>query len=80
MQVIIFLYLMEENTSYVVLFSSGLGLIIEFWKLTQAMSISLDWSQGYPKLKFADKSSYTCVSPAHPCACDLPLLDRLGIA
>lgn len=59
MQVIIFLYLMEENTSYVVLFSSGLGLIIEFWKLTQAMSISLDWSQGYPKLKFADKSSYT---------------------
>ena len=59
MQVIIFLYLMEENTSYVVLFSSGLGLIIEFWKLTQAMSISLDWSRGYPKLKFADRSSYT---------------------
>ena len=59
MQVIIFLYLLEEETSYVVLFSSGLGLIIEFWKLTQAMSISLDWSAGYPKLKFADQKSYS---------------------
>lgn len=58
-QVIIFLYLVEEDTSYVVLFSSGLGLIIEFWKLTQAMSISVDLSRGYPTLKFADKSSYT---------------------
>ena len=58
-QVIIFLYLLEEETSYVVLFSSGLGLIIEFWKLTQAMSISLDWSAGYPKLKFADQKSYS---------------------
>ncbi|KAK9917974.1 hypothetical protein WJX75_000180 [Coccomyxa subellipsoidea] len=58
-QVVIMLYLLEENTSYVVLFSSGLGLIIEFWKLTQAMSISLDTSRGYPRLKFADKSSYT---------------------
>ena len=58
------LYLLEENTSYVVLFSSGLGLIIEFWKLTQAMSISLDTSRGYPRLRFADKSSYSCVAPS----------------
>ena len=58
-QVVIFLYLMDEDTSYLVLFSSGLGLIIEFWKLTQAMSISIDISAGYPRLKFADKSSYT---------------------
>lgn len=41
------------------LFSSGLGLIIEFWKLTQAMSISVDLSGTYPKLKFADKNSYS---------------------
>ena len=62
-QVIIFLYLLEEETSYVVLFSSFLGLLIEFWKLTQAMSISLDFSGPYPRLKFADKSSYTCARP-----------------
>lgn len=54
------LYLLEENTSYVVLFSSGLGLIIEFWKLTQAMSVSLDFSRGYPRLRLADKASYSC--------------------
>ena len=64
-QVIIFLYLLEEDTSYLILFSSGLGLLIEFWKLTQAMSISVDFSAGYPKLQFADKSSYTCA----PCSC-----------
>ncbi|CAL8463959.1 g3494 [Coccomyxa elongata] len=58
-QVVIMLYLLEENTSYVVLFSSGLGLIIEFWKLTQAMSVSLDFSRGYPRLRLADKASYS---------------------
>jgi len=61
-QVIIMLYLLEENTSYVILFSSFLGLIIEFWKLTQAMSVTIDMSRGIPRLRFKDKSSYTCAS------------------
>lgn len=58
-QVVIFLYLVEEETSLLVLFSSGLGLLIEFWKLTQAMSVSIDMSRGYPRIKFADKKSYS---------------------
>lgn len=65
-QAIIMLYLLEENTSYVVLFSSFLGLIIEFWKLTQAMSVTIDTSRGIPRLRFKDKSSYTCASLLPP--------------
>ena len=57
---------MEEDTSYLILFSSFLGLLIEFWKLTQAMSISLDLSGRWPRIKFADKSSYTCGT--RPCS------------
>ncbi len=71
------LYLLEENTSYVVLFSSGLGLIIEFWKLTQAMSVSVDFSRGYPRLRLADKASYSCVPLSGQTEVTPRFLDRL---
>ena len=32
-QVVVFLYLLDNDTSFVVLFSSGLGLAIQFWKV-----------------------------------------------
>jgi hypothetical protein len=57
-QLIILLYLMDNDTSFVVLFSSFLGLLIEFWKVTQAMNVTIDRSGPYPKIKFADKDSY----------------------
>eukprot|EP00951_Prasinocladus_malaysianus_P010280 scaffold75344_cov26-Prasinocladus_malaysianus.AAC.1 len=31
-QLVIFLYLLDNETSYMVLFSSGMGTAIEFWK------------------------------------------------
>jgi len=58
-QVVIFLYLCDNDTSWLILFSSILGLIIEFWKITKAMHVSLDFSNGYPALRFQDRSSYT---------------------
>ncbi|KFM27526.1 Cleft lip and palate transmembrane protein 1 [Auxenochlorella protothecoides] len=39
-QLIIFLYLLDNETSYVILFSSGMGTAIELWKVTKAMDIS----------------------------------------
>lgn len=56
MQMIIFLYLLDNETSKVVLFSSGVGTLIEFWKVTQAMKVSIDWSRGIPLPKFEDKA------------------------
>ena len=32
-QAVIFLYLLDNNTSFVVLLSSGMGLAIEMWKV-----------------------------------------------
>lgn len=56
MQLIIFLYLLDNETSTVVLFSAGAGTAIEFWKVTKAMKVSIDWSRGIPLPKFEDKA------------------------
>ena len=39
-QVVIFLYLLDNDTSYMVLMSSGVGLLIEGWKVTKAFKVS----------------------------------------
>ena len=38
-QAIIFLYLLDNDTSWMVLLSSGLGLGIEAWKITKCMDV-----------------------------------------
>ena len=38
-QSIIFLYLVDNDTSWVILLSSGVGLLIEFWKIKKAMDV-----------------------------------------
>ena len=39
-QTVIFLYLMDNDTSWMILFSSGIGLCIEYWKLAKAFNVS----------------------------------------
>ena len=41
-QLIICLYLFDNDTSWVVLFSSVTGTAIEFWKVTKACKVSVD--------------------------------------
>lgn len=40
-QVIIFLYLLDNETSWMILMSSGVGLCIEFWKIGKAMHVEV---------------------------------------
>lgn len=57
-QLIILLYLLDNETSMVVLFSSFVGTGIEFWKVTKAMNVSFDPSR-FPYIKFEDRASYS---------------------
>lgn len=56
-QLVILLYLFDNQTSMVILFSSVLGTGIEFWKVTKAMKVSM--MQTFPYIKFEDRASYT---------------------
>ena len=55
-QLIISLYLLDNETSTVVLISSFAGTAIEFWKITKAMDVSVVAS--WPYLSVKDKASY----------------------
>ncbi|XP_022925289.1 cleft lip and palate transmembrane protein 1 homolog isoform X2 [Cucurbita moschata] len=58
-QLIIFLYLLDNDTSWMILASSGIGCCIEFWKIGKAMHIEIDRSGRIPMLRFRDRESYS---------------------
>ncbi|GMH10373.1 hypothetical protein Nepgr_012214 [Nepenthes gracilis] len=58
-QLIVFLYLLDHDTSWMIIASSGIGCCIEFWKIGKAMHIEIDRSKMIPLLKFRDRESYT---------------------
>ncbi|MCO5614446.1 hypothetical protein L7F22_068728 [Adiantum nelumboides] len=57
-QLIVFLYLLDNETSWMILASAGVGCCIEFWKIGKAMHIEVDRSRGFPLLRFRDRDSY----------------------
>ena len=62
-QVVIFLYLLDNETSFVIILSSGVGMLIEFWKVTKAMKVERCWWEiggaRLPWLSFKDRETYT---------------------
>ena len=42
-QLIVFLYLLDNDTSWMILGSSGVGCCIEFWKIGKAMHIEVNF-------------------------------------
>uniref|UniRef100_A0A161WQE3 Uncharacterized protein n=1 Tax=Daucus carota subsp. sativus TaxID=79200 RepID=A0A161WQE3_DAUCS len=58
-QLIVFLYLLDNDTSWMILASSGVGCCIEFWKIGKAMHIEVDRSGSIPRLRFRDRDSYS---------------------
>lgn len=66
-QVVIFLYLLDNDTSWIILISSGVGLLIEAWKITKALDVSVQRIPGssIPRIQFKDKASYSAKTKEH---------------
>jgi len=58
---IVLLYVLDHETNMVVVFSCGVGLLIEFWKITKVVDIkkhpTRKWGP-FPAITYEDKSSY----------------------
>eukprot|EP01094_Clydonella_sp_ATCC50884_P001784 TRINITY_DN11339_c0_g1_i2.p1 TRINITY_DN11339_c0_g1~~TRINITY_DN11339_c0_g1_i2.p1 ORF type:complete len:620 (-),score=162.83 TRINITY_DN11339_c0_g1_i2:29-1888(-) len=57
-QLIIFLYLLDNETSFMVLMSSGIGLVIDFWKISKAVNVKIVRSSVVPYPWFDYKDTY----------------------
>ncbi|KAL4235053.1 Cleft lip and palate associated transmembrane protein 1 [Mactra antiquata] len=55
-QAVIFLYLMDEETSLLVLIPAGISTVIEGWKVKKAFKIGMTWSGIIPKFSFGSSS------------------------
>ena len=53
---IIFLYLLDNETSFLILFSSGLGILLDFWKIKKASKVTT--VDKFPYFKLEDKETY----------------------
>ena len=59
-QFIILLYLFDNDTSWMILLSSVVGLGIELWKISRAADVTITWSGNIPiSIKIQEKDSYT---------------------
>jgi len=56
-QTLIFLYLFDNDTSWLILGSSFVGLLIEYWKLKKAVNFKR--KSTFPFITYEDKNSYT---------------------
>jgi hypothetical protein len=54
--IIIFLYLFDNETSFLILASSGFGLLLDVWKIKKASKVTT--IDKFPYFKFEDKETY----------------------
>lgn len=62
-QLIIFLYLLDNETNTMVLISSLVGVVIEAWKINKAADVTVTWHGSIPHIKIEDKIRYANQCP-----------------
>jgi hypothetical protein len=59
---IVFLYICDNDSSFIIKASIGVGLLIELWKIPKCMDVKILWEDKLfgiiPKIHFSDKGSY----------------------
>jgi hypothetical protein len=59
---IVFLYICDNDSSFIIKCSVGVGLLIEMWKIPKCMNVEVLWDDKIlgviPKLRISDKGSY----------------------
>jgi hypothetical protein len=80
---VILLYLADNDTSFMVLMSNGVGLVIEVWKISKAITIKweggkIEWveSQSYKKSKTKE---YDEIATSHLLFVTMPLVAGYGL-
>lgn len=58
-QLVVLLYLMDNETSFMILASSFIGLLIEAWKIRKALRTKIYYWNGIPLIKFRDRVSHS---------------------
>lgn len=61
-QLIVLLYVLDNQTNTIVIFSVGIGLCIDLWKVPKVLNLSFDYENKYlgliPRIKMEHKNSY----------------------
>jgi hypothetical protein len=58
-QIVIFFYLLDQGTSWLILASMAAGTLIEIWKITRVLSVNVYFSgRIIPKIEIKDRATY----------------------
>jgi phosphate starvation-inducible membrane PsiE len=66
---VVFLYLIEEETSLLVTIPSGIATVIEYWKGWKMLKLKIKWTSTFPKITLKDQLKQEQVTDEYDSQC-----------